>query len=56
MFVNPNQVNPYKVLGGPNNQHEYNDIINTWILLRTVIRKNKIKKIYGEDSNRKERF
>lgn len=57
MFVDPNQINPYdKVLAGPNMNGEYNDIINTWILLRSVIRKQKIEKIYGENSNRKEKF
>jgi len=57
MFVDLNQINPYdKVLGGPNMNREYNDIINTSILLRSIIRKNKIKKIYGEYSNREEKF
>lgn len=51
MIVDPNQIYPYnEILGGP----ELDDIHikSTWILLRSVIRKNKINKIYGKDSNR----
>ena len=57
MFVDPNQINPYnEILGGPNNEFD-NHLQSTWILLRSVIRKQKIKKIYGaENTDRKERF
>ena len=44
MFVDPNQINPYnEILGGPNNEFD-NHLQSTWILLRSVIRKQKIKK------------
>lgn len=57
MFVDPNQVNPHdKILTGPKLDDDLNDIKSTWILLRSVIRKQKIEKIYGENSNRKEKF
>jgi hypothetical protein len=59
MFVDPNQINPYdKILGGPKmNDDDFNGIKSTWILLRSVIRKQKIEKIYGTKSeDRKENF
>lgn len=57
MFVDTNQINPYdKILSGPKLDDDLNDIKSTWILLRSVIRKQKIEKIYGENSNRKEKF
>lgn len=57
MFVDPNQIYSYnKILGGPKLDDDLNHIKSTWILFRTLIRKNKIKKIYGENSDRKEKF
>ncbi len=55
MFVDPNQSNPYnKIFESPNVNY---DLQGTWSLLRTIIRKRKIKKIYGtKDSDRKEKF
>ncbi len=55
MFVDLNQSNPYnKVLGSPDVNY---DLQGTWSILRTIIRKRKIKKIYGtKDSDRKEKF
>lgn len=57
MFVDPNQIYPYnQILGSPNNEFD-NHIQSTWILLRSVIRKQKIEKIYGTKSeDRKEKF
>ena len=44
MFVDPNKLNSYrKVLGSI---EDNNDIQATWTLLRTMIRKQKIKRIY----------
>lgn len=47
MFVDPNQSNPFdRILGGP----EYILQKKTaWILFRSVIRKQKIEKIYEKD-------
>ena len=55
MFVDPNKLNSYrKVLGAI---EDNNDIQATWTLLRTMIRKQKIKRIYGtENTDRKEKF
>ena len=55
MFVDPNKLNSYrKVLGSI---EDNNDIQATWTLLRTMIRKQKIKRIYGtKNTDRKEKF
>jgi len=52
MFVDPNQREPYnKVFGSP----DVNYLQGTWTLLRTIIRKRKIEKIYGTKADRKEK-
>jgi hypothetical protein len=57
MFVDPNQILGNVVLGGPKID-EYDDgIKSTWLLLRSQIRKIKIKRIYGTKSeDRGEKF
>jgi hypothetical protein len=57
MFVDPNQIYPYnQILGGPNNEFD-NHVQSTWILIRSMMRKQKIEKIYGTKSeDRKEKF
>ena len=56
MFVDPNQIYRDRILGGPKSDEIY-DIQPTWTLLRAIIRKQKIQKIYGtQNSNRKEEF
>jgi hypothetical protein len=54
MFVDPNLIMSNTVLGSP----DYDDRIkSTWLLLRSQIRKIKIKRIYGTKSeDRKEKF
>lgn len=56
MIVDPNQIYPYNILGGPKLDDDLNHIKSIGILFRVIIRKNKIKKIYEENSNRKEKF
>jgi hypothetical protein len=58
MFVDPNQLNPYdKILGGPKMNDDFNGIKATWTLLRSMIRKQKIERIYGtKNTDRKEKF
>jgi hypothetical protein len=57
MFVDQNQILGNVVLGGPKID-EYDDgIKSTWLLLRSQIRKIKIKRIYGTKSeDRGEKF
>jgi hypothetical protein len=55
MFVDQNQIYGDKILGGPK-INELNHLKSTWTLPRSVIRKQKIEKIYGtKNSNRKEK-
>lgn len=58
MIADPNQIDPYnKTLGGPKLDDDLNHIKSIGILFRTIIRKEKIERIYGsKDSNRKEKF
>lgn len=45
------------VLGGPKIDDEYNFLKPTWTLLRSQIRKQKIKRIYGtQNTDREEKF
>ena len=57
MFVDSNQILGNVVLGCPKID-EYDDgIKSTWLLLRSVIRKQKIEKIYGsKNTEREEKF
>ena len=56
MFVDPNKLNSYrKVLRGIEDNN--NDIQATWTLLRSMIRKQKIERIYGtKNTDRQEKF
>lgn len=57
MIADTNQIYTYnKILGGPKLDDDLNHIKSIGILFRVIIRKNKIKKIYGENSDRKEKF
>jgi hypothetical protein len=57
MFVDPNQINPYeKIFGSPKNE-DFNHLKSMGILFRTILRIEKIERIYGtKKTNRKEKF
>jgi hypothetical protein len=55
MFVDQNQILGNVVLGGP--KIDDDALKSTWLLLRSQIRKIKIKRIYGtKNTDRKEKF
>lgn len=48
MFVNPNQINPYEVVyGGPGSRLNDDYHSNFLSSIKSKIRKDKIKKLYG---------
>lgn len=58
MFVDQNQIYPQNtILGGPKKDEWMSGLQATWILVRSMLRKQKIERIYGtKNTDRKEKF
>lgn len=57
MIADSNHIYTYnKILGDPKLDDDLNHMKSIGILFRSILRKEKIEKIYGKNSDRKEKF